>query len=202
MAIWRRLPPSWTRAIFSPTSPRTPFPDASLSLTRRCRRRPRHPLMGHVVIEGGKKVSWRRGGGCVAVDEPSFLSTSSLRPSSIALPRLKAWLKSLGKRDYFHPGIVVRHSQIAGYGLFATMSIKKGELISYEDVNDYAVRPLSLCPLVLCLYSPLCHLLAFRAPASASARSSAFLRARSLAPMLFSSSCGFSATIVMIDCCE
>lgn len=59
-------------------------------------------------------------------------------------PRLKAWLASLGKRDYFHPGIVVRHSTIAGYGLFASMPIAKGELISYEDVNDYLVRALPL----------------------------------------------------------
>jgi len=34
---------------------------------------------------------------------------------------------------------VVRHSTIAGYGLFASVPIKKGELISYEDVNDYLV---------------------------------------------------------------
>jgi len=52
---------------------------------------------------------------------------------------LKQWLASIGKRDYFHPGIVVRHSTIAGYGLFASVSIKKGELISYEDVKDYLV---------------------------------------------------------------
>jgi len=54
-------------------------------------------------------------------------------------PTLKKWLASIGKRDYFHPSISVRHSQIAGYGLFATTLIKKGELISYEDVNDYFV---------------------------------------------------------------
>jgi len=52
---------------------------------------------------------------------------------------LKLWLSSIGKRDYFHPGIVVRHSTIAGYGLFASVPIAKGELIAYEDVNDYLV---------------------------------------------------------------
>jgi hypothetical protein len=52
---------------------------------------------------------------------------------------VKKWLSSLGKRDYFHPGIVVRHSTIAGYGLFASVPIQSGELISYEDVNDYLV---------------------------------------------------------------
>jgi len=52
---------------------------------------------------------------------------------------MKTWLAALGKRDYFHPGIVVRHSPIAGFGLFASTLIKAGELISYEDINDYAV---------------------------------------------------------------
>jgi len=52
---------------------------------------------------------------------------------------LRAFLKSIGQTDFYHPAIEVRESKIAGRGVFATSLIKKGELISYEDPRDYVV---------------------------------------------------------------
>jgi len=53
--------------------------------------------------------------------------------------QLRAFLKSSGKKEFFHPAIEVRESAIAGRGLFATERIREGELISYENPDDYLV---------------------------------------------------------------
>jgi len=52
---------------------------------------------------------------------------------------LRAFLKEIGQKDFFHPSIEVKHSPIAGRGLFATNLIREGELISYEDPTDYLI---------------------------------------------------------------
>jgi len=53
--------------------------------------------------------------------------------------QLAAFLKFIGQKDFFHPSIEVKHSPIAGRGLFATGLIKKDELISFEDPKDYLI---------------------------------------------------------------
>lgn len=57
--------------------------------------------------------------------------------------KLKEWLERKSLRDYFHPGIVLGPSKISGYGLFASVKIRKGELISYENSEDYFILNLT-----------------------------------------------------------
>jgi len=53
--------------------------------------------------------------------------------------QLQSFLATIGQREFFHPSIDVKHSPIAGRGLFASALIRRGELISYEDPRDYLI---------------------------------------------------------------
>jgi len=74
-----------------------------------------------------------------APDEPPHSPTyhSIIYLGDVA--HLHAFLKYRKIKDFFHPAIEVKHSPIAGRGLFATALIQKGELISYEDPLDYLI---------------------------------------------------------------
>jgi len=72
-------------------------------------------------------------------DEPPHSKTSHSIIYRGDQAHLKAFLAFLGQKDFFHPSIEVKHSPIAGRGLFATDLIREGELISYENPDDYLV---------------------------------------------------------------
>lgn len=74
-----------------------------------------------------------------AEDEPPSSGTQFSIIYSGNPDDLQAFLQSKGRRDFFHPSIEVKHSPIAGRGLFATALIRKGELISHEDPADYLI---------------------------------------------------------------